>query len=148
MDKNRCPDCISQRNPLSPTEGKVAQVKIMLTPSTIYKDEKWQKKNQVVKLKYILMCFYFSLEYRSSYYKEGCNMVILTKPKCSKSFSRCHLYLVRYIRPDRISSSGSRIVAVVLVGHIHHRLDISNLSDLSDLYRALEPLHPSMIGYI
>jgi hypothetical protein len=28
--------------------------------------------------------FYFSLEYRSSYYKEGCNMVILTKPKCSK----------------------------------------------------------------
>jgi hypothetical protein len=86
MDKNRCPDCISQRNPLSPTEGKVAQVKIMLTPSTIYKDEKWHKKNQVVKLKYILMCFYFSLEYRSSYYKEGCNMVILTKPKCSKSF--------------------------------------------------------------
>jgi hypothetical protein len=28
--------------------------------------------------------FYFSLEYRSSYYKEGCNKVILTKPKCSK----------------------------------------------------------------
>jgi hypothetical protein len=28
--------------------------------------------------------FYFSLEYRSSYYKEGCNMVILTKLKCSK----------------------------------------------------------------
>jgi hypothetical protein len=28
--------------------------------------------------------FYFSVEYMSSYYKEGCNMVILTKPKCSK----------------------------------------------------------------
>jgi hypothetical protein len=28
--------------------------------------------------------FYLSLEYRSPYYKEGCNMVILTKPKCSK----------------------------------------------------------------
>jgi hypothetical protein len=28
--------------------------------------------------------FYFSLEYRSLYYKEGCNMVILTKTKCSK----------------------------------------------------------------
>jgi hypothetical protein len=28
--------------------------------------------------------FYLFLEYKSSYYKEGCNMVILTKPKCSK----------------------------------------------------------------
>jgi hypothetical protein len=86
IDKKRCHDCISQRNPLSSAQGKVAQVKIMLMPSSVYKDEKWQKKNQVVKLKFILMCFYFSLEYRSSYYNEGCNMVILTKPKCLKSF--------------------------------------------------------------
>jgi hypothetical protein len=64
MDKRRCPNCISQRNPLSLAQGKVSQVKIMLTPSSVYKDEKWQKKNQVVKLKFILMCFYFSLEYR------------------------------------------------------------------------------------
>jgi hypothetical protein len=28
--------------------------------------------------------FYLSLEYRSPYYKEGCNMMILTKSKCSK----------------------------------------------------------------
>jgi hypothetical protein len=50
MDKKRCPDCISQRNSLSLAQAKVAQVKIMLTPSSVYKDEKWQKKNQVVKL--------------------------------------------------------------------------------------------------
>ncbi len=46
--------------------------------------ESGKKKNQVDKLKFILKCFYFLLEYRSSYYKEGCNMVILTKPKSSK----------------------------------------------------------------
>jgi hypothetical protein len=86
MDKKRNPDFISQRNPLSLARGKVAQVKIILTPSSVYKDEKWQNKNQVFKLKFILMCFYFSLEYRLSYYKEEHNMVILTKPKWSKSF--------------------------------------------------------------
>jgi hypothetical protein len=43
-----------------------------------------KRKNQVDKLKFILKCFYFLLEYRSSYYEEGCNMVILTKPKYSK----------------------------------------------------------------
>jgi hypothetical protein len=40
MDKKRCLDHISQRNPLSPTQGKVAQVKIMLVPSSLNKDEK------------------------------------------------------------------------------------------------------------
>jgi hypothetical protein len=29
--------------------------------------------------------FYFSIEYRSSYYKEGCNMVIWTKTKVLKT---------------------------------------------------------------
>jgi hypothetical protein len=84
MNRRRFPDCISQRNPLSLAQGKAAQVKIMLTPSSVYKYEKWQKRNRVVKLKFILMCFYFSLEYRLPYYKEGYNMMILTKPKCSK----------------------------------------------------------------
>jgi hypothetical protein len=42
------------------------------------------KKNQVDKLNLILFVFYLSLEYRLSYYKEGCNMVILTKSKCLK----------------------------------------------------------------
>jgi hypothetical protein len=40
MDKERCLDRISQRNPLSPAQGKVAQVKIMLMPSSLDKDEK------------------------------------------------------------------------------------------------------------
>jgi hypothetical protein len=40
MDKKKSIDCISQRNPLSPSEGKVAQVKIMLKPSSLDKDEK------------------------------------------------------------------------------------------------------------
>jgi hypothetical protein len=44
MDKKRSIDCISQRNPLSPTEGKIDQVKIMLRPSSFVKDEKWQKE--------------------------------------------------------------------------------------------------------
>jgi hypothetical protein len=73
MNRRRFPDCISQRNPLSLAQGKAAQVKIMLTPSSVYKYEKRQKRNRVVKLKFILMCFYFSLEYRLPYYKEGCS---------------------------------------------------------------------------
>jgi hypothetical protein len=44
MDKKRSLDYISQRNPLSPIQGKVAQVKIMLRPSSFDKDEKWQKR--------------------------------------------------------------------------------------------------------
>jgi hypothetical protein len=50
-----------------------------------------KKKNQVDKLTFILKSFYFLLEYRMSYYKKGCNMVILTKPKCSnlERFQEC-----------------------------------------------------------
>jgi hypothetical protein len=40
MDKKRSLDRISQRNPLSPAQGKFAQVKIMLIPSSLDKDEK------------------------------------------------------------------------------------------------------------
>jgi hypothetical protein len=40
MDKKRSLDSISQRNPLSPAQGKVAQVKIMLIPSSLDIDEK------------------------------------------------------------------------------------------------------------
>jgi hypothetical protein len=44
-------------DPLLPAEGKVAQVKIMLIPSSLDKDENGTKKNQVDKLKFILICF-------------------------------------------------------------------------------------------
>jgi hypothetical protein len=82
MDKKRHLDYMSQRNPLSLTQEKVAQVKIMLMPSSLYKDEKQLKEESSCQAHSYV--FYFSLEYRSPYYKEGCNMVILTKPKCSK----------------------------------------------------------------
>jgi hypothetical protein len=42
---------------LLPAQGKVAQVKIMLIPSSLYKDENDTKKNQVDRLKFILICF-------------------------------------------------------------------------------------------
>jgi hypothetical protein len=44
MDKKRSLDSISQRNPLSSAQGKVAQVKIMLMPSSLDKDEKRLKE--------------------------------------------------------------------------------------------------------
>jgi hypothetical protein len=44
-------------DPILPAEGKVAQVKIMLIPSSLDKDENGTKKNQVDKLKFILICF-------------------------------------------------------------------------------------------
>jgi hypothetical protein len=44
MNKKRRLGCISQRNPLSPAQGQVAQVKIMLMPSSLGKDEKWLKE--------------------------------------------------------------------------------------------------------
>jgi hypothetical protein len=44
IDKKRSIDCISQRNLLSPAQGKVVQVKIMLILSNLDKDEKRLKK--------------------------------------------------------------------------------------------------------
>jgi hypothetical protein len=44
MDKKRRLNCITQRNPLSPPQGKVAQVKIMLMLSSLDKDEKRLKE--------------------------------------------------------------------------------------------------------
>jgi hypothetical protein len=44
MNKKTSHDCISQRNPLSSAQSKVAQVKIMLISSSLDKDEKWHKK--------------------------------------------------------------------------------------------------------
>jgi hypothetical protein len=44
MDKTRRLGCISQRSSLSPAQGKVAQFKIMLKPSSLDKDEKWFKE--------------------------------------------------------------------------------------------------------
>jgi hypothetical protein len=40
-----------------PAYGKVTQVKIMLIPSSLDKDENGTKKNQVDKIKFILICF-------------------------------------------------------------------------------------------
>jgi hypothetical protein len=44
MDKKRCLNCITQSNPLTPAQDKVAQVKIMLIPSSLDKDEKRLKE--------------------------------------------------------------------------------------------------------
>jgi hypothetical protein len=44
VDKKRSLDYISQRTPLSLAQGQVAQVKIMLTPSSFDEDEKRQKE--------------------------------------------------------------------------------------------------------
>jgi hypothetical protein len=84
MNKKRLLDRISQRNPLPLAQGKVAQVKIMLMPSNLDKDEKWLKEESSCQAHAFSYVFYLSLEYRSLYYKKGCNMVILIKPKCSK----------------------------------------------------------------
>jgi hypothetical protein len=84
MDKKRHLNCIIQRNPLSLAEGRIAQVKIMLMPSSLDKNEKRLKEESSWQAQAYSYVFYLSLEYRSTYYKEGCNMVILTKPKCSK----------------------------------------------------------------
>jgi hypothetical protein len=44
-------------DPLIPSQDKVAQVKIMLIPSSLDKDENSTKKNQFNKLKFILIYF-------------------------------------------------------------------------------------------
>jgi hypothetical protein len=44
-------------DPLLPAQDKVDQVKIMLIPSSLDKDENGTKKNQVEKLKFIRICF-------------------------------------------------------------------------------------------
>jgi hypothetical protein len=84
MDKKRRLGYISQRSMLSPAQGKVAPFKIMLKPSSLDKDEKWLKEESSYQAQAYSYVFYLSLEYNSSYYKEGCKMVILTKPKCLK----------------------------------------------------------------
>jgi hypothetical protein len=48
---------IYYEDPLLPAQGKVAQVKIMLIPSSLDKDENDIKKNQGGKLRFILICF-------------------------------------------------------------------------------------------
>jgi hypothetical protein len=68
MDKKRSLYSISQRNPLSLAQGKVAQVNMMLMPSSLDKDEKQLKKESSWQAQAHSYVFYFSLEYRSSYY--------------------------------------------------------------------------------
>jgi hypothetical protein len=48
---------IYYKDPLLLAQGKVAQVKIMFIPSSLDKDENDTNKNQVNKLKFILICF-------------------------------------------------------------------------------------------
>jgi hypothetical protein len=48
---------IYYEDPLLSSQGKVAQVKIILIPSSLDKDGNITKKNQVDKLKFILICF-------------------------------------------------------------------------------------------
>jgi hypothetical protein len=48
---------IYYEDPLVLAQGKVAQVKITLIASSLDKDENDTKKNQVDKLKFILICF-------------------------------------------------------------------------------------------
>jgi hypothetical protein len=69
---------------VSLAQGKVTHVKIMLMPSSLDKDEKRLKVESSCQTQAYSLVFYLSLEYRLSYYREGCNLVILTKPKCSK----------------------------------------------------------------
>jgi hypothetical protein len=45
MDKKRHLGCINQRSLLPLAQGKVAQVKIILKPSSLDKDEKWLKED-------------------------------------------------------------------------------------------------------
>jgi hypothetical protein len=71
MDKKRHLDCISQRSILSLAQGKVTQVKIMLMPSSLDKDEKWLKEESSCQAQVYSYVFYLSLEYRLSYYQGG-----------------------------------------------------------------------------
>jgi hypothetical protein len=54
----------------------------MLKPLSLDKDEKWFKEELSCQAQAYSYVFYL---YRSSYYKEGCNMVILTKTKVLKT---------------------------------------------------------------
>jgi hypothetical protein len=84
MDKKRSLGYIRRRNLLSLAQDKVAQIKIMLRPSSFDKVEKRQREESRLQAQeYSLSVFIFFLS-RLSYYEEGCNMMLLTTPKCSK----------------------------------------------------------------
>jgi hypothetical protein len=85
MDKKRRLNCITQRNPLSPAQGKVAQVKIMLMPSSLDKDEKQLKEESSWQAQAYSYVFYLFLEYRSPYYKRKMQYGDLDKTKVLKT---------------------------------------------------------------
>jgi hypothetical protein len=62
--KKRHLDCISQRNPLSLAQGKLAQVKIMLMASSLEKAKMWLKEESSWQAQAYSLVFYLSLEYR------------------------------------------------------------------------------------
>jgi hypothetical protein len=70
-DKERYLDYFSQRSLLSPAQGKVTQVKVMLMPSSLNQDKGRLKEESSWQAQAYSFMFYLSLEYRSSYYKEG-----------------------------------------------------------------------------
>jgi hypothetical protein len=61
MDKKRHLDCISQSKPLSPAQGKVARVNIILMPSSLDKDEKRLKEESSWQAQAYSYVFYFFL---------------------------------------------------------------------------------------
>jgi hypothetical protein len=63
MDKNRSLDIISQRNPLSPAQDEVGQVKIMLMSSSLDKEEKRHNKESSCQA-FFLICFISLLSIR------------------------------------------------------------------------------------
>jgi hypothetical protein len=143
MDKKRSLDCISQINSLSPAQGKIAEVKIMLIPSNLNKDEKQHKEESSWQAQVYSYVFYFSLEYSSPYYKEGCNVVILTKPKCSKTL-RDSKSDVRKPNSKNVLKSTLPVQPILHIGQtswtylrvsLVHRTCLVPLPDSRDVYR-------------
>jgi hypothetical protein len=118
----------------------------MLTPSSIQKDEKRLKEESSCQAQVYSHVFYLSLEYRSSYYKEGCYMMILAEPKCSKPRE-----ILRVIKRNQISRVCWNLT------YRSDRLDLSQSKsgplDLSGpftrfqrLFSDLSGLRPDMFG--
>jgi hypothetical protein len=61
-------DCFSQRSPLSPAQGKVTQVKIMLMPSSLNQVKERLKEESSWQAQACSLELYLSLKYRSPYY--------------------------------------------------------------------------------
>jgi hypothetical protein len=126
---------------LSLAQGKVTQVKIMLMPSSLNQVKERLKEESNWQAQACSLALYLSLEYMSSYYQEGCNMVVLTKPKCSKSREISRVVKGNQIpKCDEISPTGQTDCA--------YRLDLfqikSGTSDLPDSFTGFQRGFPDM----